>query len=1115
MAIATIIYPVNEKDPFWSDAAKNLFVGLGLLVLETPELPKTIGEILRQGSGKGNSIETYLTHVLAVRAASPNPLSNSCRDALGRFLGSGETALKGIVATFSATLTPFANDVIDKATSGDDFDLRDVRKKKMTIYLHIPAGEILQATFIINLFFSQLINENVRELPEQNLDLKYQCLLLMDEFTAMGKVAIIAKGVGFMAGYNMRLAIIIQDKTQLDSVYGKEDAHNIVSNMGAVIYFTPSQVSEAEEYSKMIGNNTVLSDSMQHAKGTLFGLKGTGGDSRTESYQSRAVMLPQELLGMSKDTQLIVRPGIPVIKADKIRYYDDAFFKERFNAVPMHEVTIGDERRMVPVPARLPEGNWDTYRASLVPSDYYLRQPSPGAAPAMPVVAAAPSAASAPATGPAVAASVAAERQTDTEVGARLAAPATPELPIDFESFCSLHARLSAAPPPPPPPSRTAAMYAESIVRYWQMVELSGRIDNDVPLAIIDLAPADGQFAWQLINALRERLTTLPLQLPYFQYHACADNEQEQAALRAHPYLHDIAQEGILLTPLRNQLLAERGNALHANPVVVIAHHVLGRLKHELIATHYGEVFGVHALVTPGTAPNTTDLPLEYQWPALPLTELSPASAAIVELYRASLNSAVVSLPCGALDLLDTVRNMAGEQFLMISADCAIFDQREIGLGAFSPPTLIHFPAAVMPTNYHAVSAHLRAHGDNVWLEKMPDSELSICVALHDGDSLELDDEQADALADLVAPLAAAHDDEALRFAKLLRHAALPLSDCLALLQRAHYDPRILTEIFPLLQSADWQLATIEREQWQHALARTWAQYLPQGGTDRFDQKIITLAAQVGHFGLVRAGCRNAIAFHGENTAHLLQLAECELDVGDTPAAAIQLRKARAQQPQDPAVMAMQKELERRLNAERAHDWYRADQAHGGALRLEPLGSHHAAQLHHQYRDPQIGAMTMLPRLDTVEDMRNWIAAEQSEASYLSCAVMHESWGVTGFISVQRVDTDGYFTLWIGTDHQGHGYGVAAGTVMREMLQERGTKNLFTACFQDNQRASRVLSSIGFVPLDSVAQAPYQDLVFFHLGTGADSNQTHEQLDNVCRRLGIPFEFVALTDVIA
>lgn len=371
MALASIIYTANDKDPFWSDSAKNFFVGLGMLVLETPELPQTIGEILRQGSGKGMAIEKYIQSIVSLREGSAYPLSMACRDCLNRFLNSGEQAIKGVQATFGAALNPWSNAVIDKATSADDFDLRDVRKKKMTIYLNIPAGEILQAASIIKLFFSQLINENVKELPEQNPALKYQCLLLLDEFTAMGKVEIIAKGVGYMAGYNMRLALVIQDSTQLEAVYGKEDAHNIISNMGAVIYFTPSQYEDAEKYSKMIGTETVESVSKSRNKSSLANVKGGDGGSNSTSQQSRALMLPQELLQLSKDLQLIVRAGIPVIKADKIKYFSDQFFLERFTAVPSQSVMIGGEKRKVPVSTVLPLGDWDTYHAEVKKSDFY------------------------------------------------------------------------------------------------------------------------------------------------------------------------------------------------------------------------------------------------------------------------------------------------------------------------------------------------------------------------------------------------------------------------------------------------------------------------------------------------------------------------------------------------------------------------------------------------------------------------------------------------------------------------------------------------------------------------------------------------------------------------
>jgi type IV secretion system protein VirD4 len=536
MALASIVYPPNEKEPFWPDSARNLFVGLGLLVLETPELPTTIGEMLRQASGKGEPIESYLGKVLEARAASDTPLSISCRDALNRFIGAGETALKGIVATFTAALTPFANPVIDKATSADDFDLRDVRKKKMSIYLNIPAGEVLQAGFIVNMFFSQLINENVKELPEQNAALKYQCLLLLDEFTAMGKVAIIAKGVGYMAGYNMRLAIIIQDKTQLDSVYGKEDAHNIVSNMGAVIYFTPSQISEAEEYSKMIGNDTVNSYSTQLAKGSLFGVKGEGGESKTASYQSRAVMLPQELLSMSKDSQLVVRSGIPVIKADKVRYFSDPYFKERFEAVPMQSVSIGGEKRKVPVPVPRPRGDWASYQASLAGTDHYIR--------------------------PAAAA-------TDASTGERVASA---------EQADQDRPMAAAREPLPPPGATVANAYADAALRYWRDAVSNG-LQPDSKLVIVDLSPGRGSFCWQLNAIVHRRMAEGSTALSDFQYIACAVDEAQERLLQNDPGLAELAQgEQFHLVP-RAALLAASDAVFAGQVVVVVAHDWAGALS--------------------------------------------------------------------------------------------------------------------------------------------------------------------------------------------------------------------------------------------------------------------------------------------------------------------------------------------------------------------------------------------------------------------------------------------------------------------------------------------------------------------------------------------------------
>jgi type IV secretion system protein VirD4 len=370
MALASDIYPPNPKEPFWNDSAKNLFVGLALMVLETPALPKTIGEILRQGSGKGQAIGDYLHHIIELRAASDTPLSETCIDYLNRFLNNSDTVLKGVLSSFIAPLTIWGNPVIDKATSGSDFDFRDLRRKKVALYVHVPASEVKQAGFLLNLFFSQLINENVKELPEDNPDLKHQCLLLLDECTAMGKVEILAKGVGFMAGYNMRLVLIIQDKTQLESTYGKEDAHNILSNMGVVVYFTPSDTKEAEEYSKMIGTDTVKGGSLQYSNVGVMNARSSR--SETQSTHSRALMLPQELRQMPKDKELIVRSGIPVIRAEKIRYFKDPFFLERLKAVPTRQVVVDSQPREAPIAVALPAANWRFYNTTIERSNYYL-----------------------------------------------------------------------------------------------------------------------------------------------------------------------------------------------------------------------------------------------------------------------------------------------------------------------------------------------------------------------------------------------------------------------------------------------------------------------------------------------------------------------------------------------------------------------------------------------------------------------------------------------------------------------------------------------------------------------------------------------------------------------
>ena len=126
----------------------------------------------------------------------------------------------------------------------------------MSIYVRIPPNRLANARPLLNLFFSQLVSLNTRKLPEQDPTLKCQCLLVNDEFTAMGRVGVIASAAAFLAGYNLRLLTVVQAMSQLDAVYGDKEARTFATNHGLQILYAPREQRDAEEYSAMLGHFT-------------------------------------------------------------------------------------------------------------------------------------------------------------------------------------------------------------------------------------------------------------------------------------------------------------------------------------------------------------------------------------------------------------------------------------------------------------------------------------------------------------------------------------------------------------------------------------------------------------------------------------------------------------------------------------------------------------------------------------------------------------------------------------------------------------------------------------------------------------------------------------------
>lgn len=337
--IATILYSTSGNDSgnsrFFNEMAQKLFVGLCLYLIETEEstgvTPSLAAMVGLSTPDDGQSLADWIKE-----QSLRDDLSNECKKNLLSYAGNSSNTASGILSSFLAPLSVFSDPLVAAITSKDDFDLREVRKKKMSIYIGILPNDIAKFSRLINLFFSQLISENTAELPEDNPALKYQCLLLIDEFAALGKVDIIESGVAYIAGYNIRILSIFQNMSQLNRHYTVDGARSLSTNFECQIIFPPRDNKDAQEYSEIIGYETYKSTSFSRAKGAI------GDKSISISDQKRPVMLPQEVKTMPTTDCLISLTGIQPIYANKIIYYADPVFQERLGyptpTVPLLEV---------------------------------------------------------------------------------------------------------------------------------------------------------------------------------------------------------------------------------------------------------------------------------------------------------------------------------------------------------------------------------------------------------------------------------------------------------------------------------------------------------------------------------------------------------------------------------------------------------------------------------------------------------------------------------------------------------------------------------------------------------------------------------------------------------
>jgi type IV secretion system protein VirD4 len=368
--IGAILFPeVPGTDPFWTAGGRGLFLGMALYVLETPSLPATLGEVMRQGmASDAEGFSAHWKRIIGGRQAGKFPLSSQCVRAISDIMDLAPVTASSIRKTFTSRLDLWANPLIDAATSRNDFDFHDLRKRPISIYIGIQPGDLSLLRPLINLLIEQAIAMQTRELPEHNPALKLQLLCLLDETTAPGRIPILAQAISYLPGYNVRLLLVVQAYSQLREVYGPNAADTMMKSLAARVLYAPKDYAEANEISQELGNTTVRVKSHSRPRATMFSMKANAHGNVSTSEQKRPLLLAQEVKELGRDRELLLYEGLRPVLAKKNRYFEDRFFRKRLRPPPAQASSTRKPSKPEVAPRPAPAENLEEGRVAHPPS---------------------------------------------------------------------------------------------------------------------------------------------------------------------------------------------------------------------------------------------------------------------------------------------------------------------------------------------------------------------------------------------------------------------------------------------------------------------------------------------------------------------------------------------------------------------------------------------------------------------------------------------------------------------------------------------------------------------------------------------------------------------------
>ncbi len=342
--MASLLIPetLGSEHAIWQGIAQQVIAGVISYVLESPHYKnrRHLGEV----NGFFNSGVDLQALMKLIKEKEPY-LSRFTTESFNAYIALNERAARSALLDIQKALAPLRNERVVAATSVTDMDIASLQRRPVTIYLAPNITDLTILRPLLTLFVQQVMDLLTREHNPGALPVYF----LLDEFRQLKKMDEIMNKLPYVAGYNIKMAFVIQDLKNLDEIYGETARHSLLGNCGLQLILGANDQATAEYASRALGKRTIRYQS----ESRTLELLGLPRRTKVEQIRERDLMMPQEVRQMPEDRMILLVEGQPPIFGRKLRYHATQPFKHAADIASGHPVDVpeADFVSTLPVPA--------------------------------------------------------------------------------------------------------------------------------------------------------------------------------------------------------------------------------------------------------------------------------------------------------------------------------------------------------------------------------------------------------------------------------------------------------------------------------------------------------------------------------------------------------------------------------------------------------------------------------------------------------------------------------------------------------------------------------------------------------------------------------------------